>query len=423
MLVLGGGKDPDLAHVHRRLNRTTAKSKPLVAALVLGALAALPGCALYGPKLTPISHLAYNQAVQESERRELLLNLVRLRYLEPPEFLAVSSISTQMEFDARASLTGTFGDDQAQSTRLSMPGASVGYSESPTVTFSPQQGGEFMSRLVAPVDMDRLYLLLRYGWSLERSLRLVAEQLNDLRNVATRETHGAEDIESITRFTDLTHSMEALYGRRLLDIEAVDAWDVVSAGIPTDGVAAQDFVSAAAGGYRLEYDRDARAYELQMRVPRYALSVAPEGRGSPELDHVLAMLGLEAGESSYELDPHAAPSAAGGSVVALRTRSVLGVMAALSQGVVVPPADLASGAAGPGEPVDAASETLIRIASSDEEPAGTSLAVQYRGHWFYIEDRDFESRRTLGALISLVRLQVGAGGTENVPVLTLPVAR
>ena len=419
MLVLGGGKDPDLAHVHRRLSRTTAKSKPLVAALVL---AALPGCALYGPKLTPISHLAYNQAVQESERRELLLNLVRLRYLEPPEFLAVSSISTQMEFDARASLTGTFGDDQAQSTRLSMPGASVGYSESPTVTFSPQQSGDFMSRLVTPVDMNRLYLLLRYGWSLERSLRLVAEQLNDLRNVAMRETHATADIESIRRFTDLARSMEALYSRHLIDIEAVDAWDVVSAGIPADGVAAQDFVSAAAGGYRLEYDRDAAAYELQRRVPRYALRVAPEGRGLPELDHVLALLGLEAGESSYELDPRAPPSAAGGSVVALRTRSVLGVMAALSEGVVVPPADLASGAAGPGEPVDA-SETLIRIPSSDEAPTGTSLAVQYRGHWFCIEDRDFESRRTLGALISLVRLQVGASDTKNVPVLTLPVAR
>lgn len=378
---------------------------------------------MHGPGLTPISHLAYNEAVREGERRELLLNLVRLRYLEPPEFLAVSSISTQMEFDARVSLTGTFGDDQDLSSRLWMPGAAVSYSESPTVTFSPQQGGEFTGRLVAPVDLDRLYLLLRFGWSLERTLRLVAEQLNDLRNVATRETHTAEDIASIQRFTDLARSMEALYERRLIDIEAIDRWVVVSAGIPAAGIAAQDFVSAAAGGYRLEYDRSAGAYELQQQVPRYVLRVAPEGRDLPELDRMLTLLGLEPGESSYELDSRAPPSTAGGSVVALRTRSVLGIMAALSNGVEVPAVDLASGAAGPEAFVGGASETLIRILCSPEPPTGTSLAVQYRGHWFYIEDRDLESRRTLGALTSLVRLQIGAGDAENVPVLTLPVAR
>ena len=72
--------------------------------LLLVLLAAPSGCALRGPALTPTSHLAYNEAVQQSEQRELLLNLVRLRYLEAPEFLAISSISSQMQFDARASL-------------------------------------------------------------------------------------------------------------------------------------------------------------------------------------------------------------------------------------------------------------------------------------------------------------------------------
>jgi hypothetical protein len=40
------------------------------------------------------NHLTYNDAVQFTERQELLLNIVRLRYNEGPEFLATGSIST-----------------------------------------------------------------------------------------------------------------------------------------------------------------------------------------------------------------------------------------------------------------------------------------------------------------------------------------
>jgi hypothetical protein len=391
--------------------------------LLLVLLAAPSGCALRGPALTPTSHLAYNEAVQQSEQRELLLNLVRLRYLEAPEFLAISSISSQMQFDARASLGGTFGDDQTLATRLITPGAEVGYSESPTVTFAPRHSDEFTRRLVAPVDLDRLYLLVRYGWSLERTLRLVAEQVNELRNVATRESLTAADVESIVEFAELARTLDSLYTRRLVDIDVEDQWSVVATNISTDGVAAQDFVSAAASGYRLELNRDVMAYDLQLRVPRYVLRIAPEGRGLPEVDALLARLGLRVGEALYELDSRGPPGKGGGSVLAVRTRSVLGAMAYLSHGVAVPDADIASGSAARSELGAAANQALIRISSSDEPPTSTALSVQYRSHWFYIEDRDLESRRTLGALTSLVRLQIGAGDAQTVPVLTLPVAR
>jgi hypothetical protein len=66
---------------------------------------------------------------------------------------------------------------------------------------------------------------------------------------------------------------------------------------------------------------------------------------------------------------------------------------------------------------------LLNVVSSKEEPADALAAVPYRGHWFLIEANDLESRRTLGALLSLLRLEVGAGGSQNVPILTLPVAR
>ena len=66
---------------------------------------------------------------------------------------------------------------------------------------------------------------------------------------------------------------------------------------------------------------------------------------------------------------------------------------------------------------------MFRIVSSDEEPGDALATVPYRGRWFLIEASDLESRRTLGALLSLLRLEVGAGGSQNVPILTLPVSK
>ena len=53
----------------------------------------LTGCS-FGPSMMRANRLTYNDALQFTERQELLLNIVRLRYNEGPEFLATSSIST-----------------------------------------------------------------------------------------------------------------------------------------------------------------------------------------------------------------------------------------------------------------------------------------------------------------------------------------
>jgi hypothetical protein len=62
----------------------------------------LAGCTL-GPRQIHKGRLEYNQAVQQSFREEMLLNLVRLRYRETPEFLTVGGIAAQYTFDGAAS--------------------------------------------------------------------------------------------------------------------------------------------------------------------------------------------------------------------------------------------------------------------------------------------------------------------------------
>jgi hypothetical protein len=395
----------------------------LLRAVLLGASAAVSACSLQGPRLAPVSHLAYNEAVQISEQRELLLNLVRLRYTDTPEFLAISSISSQMQFEAQASLLGSFGDDAGETMRLIAPGVGAGYSESPTVTFSPLRGEEFTRRLVAPIELDSLYLLTQYGWSLERSLRLLVDEINGISNALPRETATEQSAESIQQFAQLARHMQSLHARRLIGIDVIERWKPLSDPIPATRVSAQDLLGASAAGYRFAYEADSASYSLESRAQHYVLRVDQEAFGLPDLSEMLTRLGLQDGESTYEIDASESSGASAGATLTIRTRSVLGTMAYAAHGIAVHEDEIEHGSAAPNNLAGLPQGSLLEVRSSDTEPADAFIAVPYRGRWFYIDDGDLESKRTLGLLNSLMRLEIGAGGAQNVPVLTLPVAR
>ena len=65
--------------------------------VLLAALTLLAGCS-FGAKQLKDGRQAYNEAVRISSDQELLLNIVRLRYLDTIEFLGTNSISAQLSF-------------------------------------------------------------------------------------------------------------------------------------------------------------------------------------------------------------------------------------------------------------------------------------------------------------------------------------
>ena len=48
------------------------------------------GCS-FGPAMLPRTHLGYNEAIRQATTEELLLNIVRLRYLDIPYFLSIDA--------------------------------------------------------------------------------------------------------------------------------------------------------------------------------------------------------------------------------------------------------------------------------------------------------------------------------------------
>jgi hypothetical protein len=345
----------------------------------------------------------------------LLLNLVRLRYTEAPEFLAINGISTQMRFEAGASIGGDFGNVEDSNSAFVSPGASVGYSEAPTITFTPRRDEAFTRQLMAPVELDSLYLLTQAGWGLDRVLRLIAKDLNGIDNTISREAHRSR-VASVQEFAELVARLRRLEAEGLIRVDVQYRREVLSAPIPVDRVSADTLLGAIEKDYRLEYQDDPPAYVLTAKRPHYILRTDRDVWDHPDFQAASRLLGLAPKKETYEIDPGRNGD---GDTIRLTTRSLLGAMAYLSNAVAIPTAH--GGFANTAVDFQSALQNLIDVRVSATPVGDAYVAVPHRGFWFYIDDRDLNSKRTLSLLTSLIRLTISAGGAQNVPILTLPV--
>jgi hypothetical protein len=62
---------------------------------------------------------------------------------------------------------------------------------------------------------------------------------------------------------------------------------------------------------------------------------------------------------------------------------------------------------------------LLNIRSSQEKPNDAFVKVHYRDHWFYIDDRDFRSKRMFSFLLFLFTL-AETEAPKKAPMITIP---
>jgi hypothetical protein len=405
--------------------------------ITLAAAAALLGGCVFGPHTLRRSRVRYNQAIQRTQDEQLLLNLVRLRYCDTPQFLEVSSVSSQFVFDGSGDISNTFINARGwDSLRF---GFDAGYTEKPTINFQPLQGEDFVQRLFTPIPLDRVISLQRSGWSIERVLRLCVQDMNGLANAPTASGPTpalAPDHEEFERATAL---LRALQLQGMIQIGYLEGSRALSEGIAAEAVTPSDLIEAAREGYRFTSDGEAMTLMGSSRSLR--LVFADEAREQPEARELTELLRLGSLLSMDERLTEPAQVqllAAGGwqpstlrieqpPRLALSTRSLMGALFYLSHAVEVPAEHVERGMVTvtrdeAGAPFDWSEVTgdLLRIHSSVWPPLRATIAVQHRGHWFYIEDSDLSSKATFALLSQLFALQAGEAQGE-VPVLTLPV--
>src|SRR5690242_6656999 len=143
---------------------------------------ALAGCASLGPTTVARDRFDYVEAISDSWKRQMMLNLVKVRYADAPVFLDITSVISSYEFHGQA---GIFGQ-QAPEGRAgdSFIGANVNgsYTDRPTITYSPLSSDKFAKSLMAPIPITGIVLLLQAGYPADIVLRVCTNSINGLAN-------------------------------------------------------------------------------------------------------------------------------------------------------------------------------------------------------------------------------------------------
>ena len=200
----------------------------------------------------------------------------------------------------------------------------------------------------------RVILLLHHsGWRIDRVLRVCLQSIGSLPNARGAASPTPPLVPEYEEFATLVTNLRALQSRGLLEL----------------GQAASD-------------------------EQAIVLEALPAARGLPELEAIGEALGAEPGTVRFTLTTSGATTPGTISVV---TRSVVGSMFFLSQGVEAPLRDQREGRVTvtldeDGRPFDWSDITgdLMRIRSSERAPDNAFAGVAYRGSWFYIDDSDLE---------------------------------
>jgi hypothetical protein len=358
--------------------------KHAVFAVLIGFL--LAGCTTIGPQSVTRDRFDYNKAISDSWKEQTLLNIVKLRYADMPLFMEVASIVSGYTLESSVNLSAKIFDGGSPAefgtTNTAAVGGSGKYTDRPTITYSPITGSHFNKTFMTPIPPSSVLFMLQAGWPAELVLPIAVEAINGQRaqrSVGFREQAG-----------------EAGYYR------IVELFGILQRG----------------GAMGMRVTRKDSTQDSTVIVIRRE-NVTPEIRAAAE--ELAELLGIKRHATEYTIA--FGEVARNDTELAMLTRSTLAIMVEMAGHVRAPAAHVAAGrtipSLGDKEAAGAEVRRLVDIHSGIDEPADAFVAVKYRGYWFWIDDRDFRSKRTFAYLMLMFSL-TESGGKEGLPLVTIP---
>ncbi len=366
-----------------RSNTISITQPKRVIGLLLPTLLLLEFCscaAKVGPKTLAHDRFDYSAAITRSWKEQMLLNMVKLRYMDPPMFLDVQQVVQQYTREGTGSIAapGWAGD----STIAPAATASGRWAESPTITYVPLSGERVTKSLLQPVSPAALFSLVEAGWPIDAVFEIGVRAINGL--------HAGSRTEMLRRTGDPDfYRMLSM----LRELQTSDSFSI-----------------------RVEETKDGVGSLLVFRAR------PADDRTTATAQKVRELLHLSPNAQEFRLAFGEMPQ--DDKEIAMLTRNMLDILGEASAGVEIPASDVDEGRAVKMVPLGTLSEfpprLLIRVRSSTSKPDATEAftAVPYRNYWFWIDDRDVSSKRGLGFLMILFTL-VESGPTPAPPVLSI----
>jgi hypothetical protein len=405
-------------------------------ALLIGVWPLLAGCQI-GPRAMSLGHSEYASAVGKINDEQLLLNLVRLRYRATPVWLEIANISTQYEASASGNVSAALNEDVSldggNNPDTFGVGVGGGYAERPTISYSILGGEQFTKRLLRPISVGAVSLLADSGWRTDRVLLLMAERVNGLKNAPRASGPTPADEPEFRAFQEAARLLRKLYRAGAIDFEFSTRVEQISDPISRDNVEGDMLIDAAEAGSEFRVSGDGQSMFLSQEQRVLMLRVVDSAGHSTDLARLRVLLKLTPEVQRYDFvdpadgdyDPLSQERAFDD--LAIDTRSLLGVMYYLSNGVAVPPEHQMDGPVtqtydANGQPFDWKEllGELFAVRYAKTRPRDAAVAVRYRGWWFYIAANDESSLATFALLNQLASLTSGER-RGAAPVLTLPV--
>ncbi|WP_131109825.1 hypothetical protein [Sulfuricystis thermophila] len=336
----------------------------------------LVGCQNIGYRDLPRDRYGYTQAIAESWKEQMLLNIVKVRYLDPPVYLDISSVINSTSLETEVSLTATLFPHLGENNSRGA-GAIGRFGQTPTISYEPLSGQRLVKSMHTPIPPETVFATIGGGGRADFILRATVQAINGIYNVSSSPSRG-----------------------RRHDPRFLEAAELIGR------------ISEGGGmSLRIEPRESGIRSTLTLR--------AADDEQAADIARLKALLGLDAARDTFALGFGAARG--GNDEIVVLTRTMQGVIGDLSAGVEVPPEDIAQGRAtargklASGEADDA----LLRIRSGMERPADAYAAVFYRNRWFWIDDTDLDSKRSFRFLAMFSSL-AETGTTPAAPLLTIP---
>jgi hypothetical protein len=367
--------------------------------LVVAAMALISGCAAQGAKRVPRDRFDYNAALAHSAREQMLLNIVRSRYLEVPVFLTVSSVLTQYEYDRSIGVGGIFGisGDSTNviggSEDVISGDANLGFSERPTITYLPVEGQEFSAHLLSDIPSEIIFAVAQAGFPVDIFMRIAIQRLGAMENMSFGELPASGYIDTKTQFESDFRKLNRF--EKMIELIFILS--------DSEIIEVQQF----------EEDGQSRSYLI------IAEDVPEDLR--PKLGELRQLLGLT-NRNRFRITDRFTNIK--DDEISIQTRSVMAIMEFVARGVEVPLEHLEDGWV-----IDYGLQTSdgevakglipFRMHSSKSRPQNVFAAVRFKDYWYYIDHADITSKRTLSLIIVLFRLQAPTP-SGAAPILTLP---
>jgi len=140
------------------------------------------GCTHLGPRTVAVDRFDYSTAIADSWKQQTLLNIVKLRYMDLPVFVDVSSVVAGYSMQTGVSVNGTLSTEKAIQGNFLTGGGSAIYTDRPTITYTPLTGQKFLRGLMTPIEPKNIFFMLQSGYAADFILGLTVESLNGAHN-------------------------------------------------------------------------------------------------------------------------------------------------------------------------------------------------------------------------------------------------